>query len=364
MPFLLAFATTADDPNDVAVWAWIGGAALLFCIHFVIHPLAKLFRHSLLVLQRRKMPLLLVMLLQAMAWYAHTHHLPGLPVDESLTAPHFSDWPEALLASIGMAIKRMAWSLHSVSHSDALFLMSPMLMLTGLFFIPKTGDTMSSREKIRAAAVLAFCSVLAGVGVAVVVGWLTRPDIERDIIRALLGGASMAWLQVWFCRGIADSSDASHPVLYASAETSRRWDRILLLGLFYAPLLWMSESTLMEVRFVGSWIVPEFLILLAMLPMMIASTRYSIVDSGGAAVLLLKSIWLPVSGLLISAATGFTLAEYATRVFTTLLHDSKPMLEAAIIISIRSLLQCWLCVSCGLLLLRSGYLRPVQPPSS
>lgn len=358
---VIAAASNATDPNDFTVWAWIAGAVTLFCVHFVIHPLAKLFRHSLVVLQRRKLPVLLVMLLQGMAWYAHTHHLPGLPVDDSLNAPHFSDWPDALLASIGSAIKRMAWSLHSVSHSDSLFLVSPLLMAIGLFFVPKTGDTMSSRQKLHAALALSLGIILSLLGVAVIVGWLARPDAERAIIRAVLGGASTAWIQVWFCRGIADSSDASHPVLYASAETSRRWDRIMLLGLFYAPLLWMSESPLKEVRFVGSWIVPEFLILLAMLPMMVASTRYSIIDSGGAAVLLLKSIWLPVSGLLISAATGFTLAEYATRVFTVLLHDTKPMLEAAIIISIRSLLQCWLCVSCGLLLLRSGYLRPVQP---
>jgi hypothetical protein len=360
---VIASVSPASNPADFNVWAWLVGAAILFCVHFVFHPLAKLFRHSLLVLQRRKLPLLFVMSLQAIAWYARTHHLPGLPFDEASEAPGFSDWPEALIASIGSAVKRMAWALHSVSYSETLFLLCPFFLLVTLFFIPKTGETMTSRQKVIAGSVVGVCLILASFGLALVVGWLERSDIERTLVRAVLGGWSMAWVQVWFCRGIADSTDSTHPILYTTAETSRRWDRILQLGLFYAPWLWLSESSIPEVRFVGRWIVPELLIVLALLPMMIASTRYSLAHAGGAAILLLKSIWLPTSGLLISAATAFTLAEYATRVFAVTLHDSRPMLEAIAMISMRSLLQGWLCVSCGLLLLRSGYLRPVSHSS-
>lgn len=355
--------TAAAENTDMTVWAWIAGAALLFCVHFVIHPLARLFRHSLLVLQQRKLPLFIVMLLQGVAWYAYAHHFPGLPEDPAAHAPHFAAWPDALLASLGAAVKRASWALHSVAYSGALFLVCPLQLMLGIFFVSKTGETVSTRQKLVASSVLGAALVFSAFGVALVLGWLPCPDGLRAVIRALLGGCAMAWVQVWFCRGIADPADPVHPFLYTGAETSRRWDRIMLLGLLYAPMLWLSESPLPELRLVADWVVPEFLIIFCMLPMMVASTRYSFIESGGAAVLLLKSIWLPVSGLLISAITGFTLAEYATRVAAVLLHDSKPVLEAVIVITVRSLLQCWLSVCCGLLLLRSGYLRPVRPSS-
>jgi hypothetical protein len=145
----------------------------------------------------------------------------------------------------------------------------------------------------------------------------------------------------------------------AALETAKRWMSVSCLAILNFPLIWLEQSSFQVVQTARDWLMPELLSLWMFLPMILASTRLPFHEAGGASVILVKNLLPSVLGLLISALTLFTLVIYTQAVIRYGLDEEHRLTEILLKTVMQALLQSWLAVSCALLLLRSGYFRPV-----
>lgn len=358
----LMLGTALTQSSDFTAFLWLAGGALCVAIHLVVHPLASLYAESLRVL--RQMPILFLLPLGLMLLSEGCAIWWPAMATKGLEEGSINDWPAVLIPCFAEAIQRVSWSFHSVSQAGVLSMASPAVLAIAWYFVMKLPVSEHLLErKWPAVTVLTGWFILSLFGVAVLLGWRSPHAWQQSWVNAGLGGFSIAWFQVWFCRCIVEQESTERPALAAALETAKRWFAVSLLGMLNVPLVWLKQSDDPSVVPVRGWLLPELLCLWMFLPMMIASTRLPFLEAGGAAIILAKNILLKVLGLLISAAALFTLVIYAGNVISGGLHEHHQAIETLLKTAMLTLLQSWLTVSCALLLLRSGYLRPVAPRS-
>lgn len=327
-------------------------------LHLVVHPLALLFRDSLRVLRRMPVlvlaPLGLIWLSELVAIWIPDIQKNG---QGDLT---INDWPRVLLPSLAEALQRMSWSFHSVSQAGILSFGCPLVLLVAGYFVMKLPNGVSlSKRSWLAVTALVIELLLSLFGVAFLVGWRDLADWQLGLINSGLSALSTAWIQIWFYRCVVEHETAEQPVMAAALETAKRWMSVSCLAILNFPLIWLEQSLLQVVQAARDWFLPELLCLWMFLPMILASRRLPFYEAGGASVILAKNILPSVLGLLISALTLFTLVTYTQAVISHGLHEEHRLTEILLKTVMQALLQSWLAVSCALLLLRSGYFRPV-----
>jgi len=335
-------------------WALAGGALIL--LHLWLHPLAKIFRESLRWLSLH--PLLVLVSAASIT----TRNWPDdITRDTDLTYPN---WTPLLWQCLEKGIHRFAWLFHDIMHRGALYHAASLLLAVALVFRVKCfqqeGVPFSKRAPSIAfflILIFACAAMLAGES-----GWIKAPDFVRAWVPLPAEALTLAMTQLFCSRFLVDSMIVDRPALPALAETSRRWAAVLGLAALNAIALWMEDSSLAQMPVLRRWIEPEFLLLICLLPLVAAGTKYPFFHCGGLAVTLLGKLGSPLISIAVSGAVMLAWIEFAmlaARDYFSPIHHHICAAAGALVCS---LAQCWIFVTCGLLLLRSGYLEPEEPP--
>src|SRR3954463_2186819 len=102
--------TSARAASELTPFLWIAGFALCFALHLLFHPQARVFRDALRWLGQHPAPLLWLMasLMASRTWTLHA----GASWDAPAIMPAATPWPDAFVACLGDAGKRLALVFH------------------------------------------------------------------------------------------------------------------------------------------------------------------------------------------------------------------------------------------------------------
>lgn len=295
-----ADVTSATIPSEITPFLWIGGFALCFALHLLLHPLARIFRDALRWLGKHPGPLLWLMasLMVSKAWAVR---VGALPHAGDFMAPA-TPWPDAFLVCLDDAWQRLAMVFHQA-------IMPPP-------FWPGT--------------------------------WYGA------LLQALISGAGQMWLACYFISSLrGDTPD--DPL--ALRQTRARWATLLSLALCHFPWWWVQgKDHLAPVR---DWLLPEFLIFLAPLPLAAAMDRVDFLEAGSVALTWWRQSWGKMLLFCLTALPLLILLEYCLRLLPGILPASQMLVRVLLESVLASAVQLWLFVSAALLLLRGAYVSPV-----
>jgi hypothetical protein len=174
-------------------------------------------------------------------------------------------------------------------------------------------------------------------------------------LQALIGSAGQMWLACYFMASrFAVSHDAA-----ALKRTAARWPTILALAVCHFPWWWAQAQP--DLALARDWLLPEFLIFLAPLPLAAAAEEVDFIKAGTLALHWWSKSWF---ALLVFAFTAFpllVLLEYCLRVLTGVLTGSHLLVRVVLESVLASAIHLWLFASAALLLLRGAY---VSSPTS
>jgi hypothetical protein len=336
-------------------WALTGGALIL--AHFWIHPLARAFRESFRWL--RKHPLVVIVSAVSIA----AESWPSSMSDDARDISYLR-WSPLMWECLEKGLHRFAWLFHDVMHRGALYHGACLLLAVVLVYRVKCFEQEGIPLKQRIPT-LTFFGVLILISTAFLLsetGWMKLPDSMPSWTRLPTEAVTLAMVQIFYSRLLVDSMIVDHPALPALAETARRWAAVLGLAAFDALALWMDQSVSQRIPLLGRWILPEFLLFISLLPIVVAGTKYPLLHSGGLAVTLLGKLWAPLISIAASGIVLLAWIEFAQLAARDYFPPTHYRVCAAATAVARALAQAWLFVTCGLLLLRSGYLEPDEPP--
>lgn len=290
--------TSVSATSELTPFLWIAGFALCFALHLIIHPQSRVFRDALRRLGRHPAPLLWLMasLMLSKAWTLRS----GLTVDESSMMPAATPWPDAFVMCLGDAWKRFALVFHQA-------ILPPPL----------------------------WPGTLAGAA-----------------LQALISAAGQVWLACY----LVASQNLLLEDTTAVKRTLTRWPTILALALCHLPWWWAQGRTDMNV--VRDWLLPEFLLFLAPVPLVAASEGVDFFKAGTFALRWWRRGWLPMLAFTITALPLLVLLEYCLRLLPGLMPASRLLIRVLLESVLASAVQVWLFVSAALLLLRGGYVPP------
>ncbi len=297
MPVDVTSAATA--PSEILPFLWLGGFAACFALHLVLHPLAIFFRDALRWLGKHPGPLLWLMasLMVSKAWAVRSGALPHA-MD---LMPAATPWPDAFIVCLDEAWKRLAMVFHQA-------IMPPPL----------------------------WSSTWYGA-----------------ILQSLISATGQMWLACYVVTSVR--SDAPEDPL-ALKQTQARWRTLLCLALCHFPWWWVqSHDHLATVR---DWLLPEFLIFLAPLPLVAAAERVDFMEAGRVTLTWWRHSWGRMLLFCLTALPLLVLLEYCLRLLPGMLPASQMLARVLLESVLASAVQLWLFVSAALLLLRGGYLSP------
>ncbi|WP_038170896.1 hypothetical protein [Verrucomicrobium sp. BvORR106] len=292
--------------QDAIPFLWLGGFALCLGLHLLLHPLAKVFR-------------------QALNWLGR-HPAPVLWLTASLTFSRYWDHRLAEKAAViegaqGNAAERMSLEMAPW----------PEVFVDGLISGWQQFGLLFHR-------VLAFPSLWPG-------HWAD----------ATLLALICAFTQVWFGCYLINTRNIFTEEGLSLRQTLVRWPNVILLAACQWPWWWIQKQPGPEWNFAKHWLLPEYLLFLAPLPLAIATLRGSVLAVGE----LTLHWWLQRGGLLasfaITALPILALLHFCLGVLPDQLLVNWPMakffMEGVLIATI----HLWLFVSAALLLLWGGY---------
>lgn len=173
---------------------------------------------------------------------------------------------------------------------------------------------------------------------------------------AVLMGLISATGQMWVCcYFVASRKLLAHDGAFR--QTVQRWRTILALAVCHAPWWWMYESREPATAFAGDWLMPEFLIFLAPVPLAAAAGRKDFLEAGTLAVGWWRQGWAQMLLFALTAVPLLVLLEYALQVLPEMLPPTRMVSRVLLSSALSASLHCWLFVSGALLLLRGGYLE-------
>ncbi|RBP47706.1 hypothetical protein DES53_101505 [Roseimicrobium gellanilyticum] len=275
---------------------WLGAFALCVALHLVVHPQARLFRDALAWLGRHPAPFLWLMasLMVHEAWSLRTGDPPPPVMAHAL-----SPWPDVFFDLAARGWQRFAMLFHQAIYPPPF---------------------------------------LAG-------------TVPGAILMGLFSAAGQMWLCCYFIasRESLLSDAALRPAL-------ARWRTILVLAVIHAAWWWMAERTDATTRTVREWLMPQFLVFLAPLPLAAAAARVDFLKAGAVATRWWGRAWLPMLMFALTAVPLLVLLEFALHVLPSVLPPARMVTRLLVASILEASLHSWLFVSAALLLLRGGYL--------
>lgn len=182
--------------------------------------------------------------------------------------------------------------------------------------------------------------------------------------RYVFTALAAAGTQVWLARLVIawekpQDTDADRDALAALEHTFARWQGVCLLAVFNLSwMLWRLWQPSVTEGF-GAWLWIEYLLLLAALPLAVASVSGAFWQQGAVALKILLRSLLPLLGLVFTAFTIILLARYASAMAHALVADS--LLGRVVVLPLDALvlamLDCWLLLTALLIMLRHGFPR-------
>lgn len=290
-------ATSAVTASELTPFLWIAGFALCFALHLVVHPQARVFRDALRWLGQHPAPLLWLMasLMVSKAWMLHL----GSPQDADVM-PAATPWPEAFVSCLGDAWKRLALVFHQA------------------ILPPPIGPG---------------------------TWWGTA-------LQAIISATGQMWLSCYLIASrVAASEDTA-----ALRHTAARWRTILGLALCHWPWWWLqARGDLAPVR---DWLMPEFLLFLAPLPLAAAAEEVNFFKAGALALQWWRQSWGAMLVFALTALPLLLLLEYCMRLLPGILPAPRLLARVLLESVLASAVQAWLFVTAALLLLRGAYVPP------
>ena len=334
---------------------WAVGGGLLVLAHLAAHPLSRYFRDSLRWLSRHP----LIVLVSASSMAVQHWHKPW--VEQAPADLSYLHWRLLLQDCLARGVKSFAWLYHDVMHHGALYQLAPLLLCIALVFRFKCFRQEQTPLLHRCRSLAVFAVLITGAtGLSLnTFGLLQWP--ASWIYWGTLGeqAITIAMVQIYCNRLLVDTKIVDHPALPALAESSRRWSAILALAVLEAIALALDQDRAPSTQLIRQLVLPEFLLATSLLPMFIAGTKYPFLQAGGLSVRMMAKLSLPLLSLLVSGVILMSWLEYVLVQASALPPSSTVTILCALV---RAIMQCWLFVTCGLLLLRSGYLQPEEPP--
>ncbi|MBL9131613.1 MAG: hypothetical protein JNG86_10465, partial [Verrucomicrobiaceae bacterium] len=193
--------------------------------------------------------------------------------------------------------------------------------------------------------------------------WLESVKLAGRLVFTALTAAGM---QVWLARLVLawekpPDTEADRDAVAAVEGAFARWQRIVLLGAF--DLVWMAwRSWRVDDTGMAAWLLPEFLLLFAALPLAVALSggKAPPWQSGAMALKALLRALPALAGVLTTAVAFLMLARYAADMSMAACPPSG--IIGAVVWVIRALalamLHGWLCLATLLVMLRHGFHRP------
>lgn len=294
-------SASAPATSELTPFFWIAGFLLCFALHLLLHPQARVFRDALRWLGRHPAPLLWLM---ASLMLGKTLMLrTGAAADTALTLHAATSLPDAFVSCLADAWKRLALLFH----------------------------------------------------LAIVPPPLWPGTVGGAALQAIISAAGQMWLACYFMASrFAVSLDAA-----ALKRTAARWPTILALAVCHLPWWWAQAQP--DLTLARDWLLPEFLIFLAPLPLAAAAEEVDFVKAGTLALHWWRSSWF---ALLVFALTAFpllVLLEYCLRLLPGLFTGSHLLVRVVLESVLASAIHLWLFTSAALLLLRGAY---VSSPTS
>jgi hypothetical protein len=288
--------------QDAIPFLWLGGFALCLGLHLFLHPLAKIFRQALNWLGRHPAPVL--WLTASLTFTRYWDHRTAIKAGTAAVAPErrameMAPWPQIFLDGLASGWQQFGLLFHRV---------------------------------------LAFPSFWPG-------HWAD----------ATLQALICAFTQVWFGCYLINTRNIFTEEGLSLRQTLIRWPNVIVLAACQWPWWWIQKQPGPEWNFAKQWLLPEYLLFLAPLPLAIATLRGSFFRVGE----LTLQWWLQRGKLLASfAATALpilALLHFCLGVLPDQLSGNLSMarffLEGVLIATI----HLWLFVSAALLLLWGGY---------
>lgn len=279
---------------------WLAGFAVCLGLHLLVHPQANVFRDALRWLGKHPSPLL---------WLAGSmmvcQALAHWPVhDETSLVTPLTSWGVAFKLCFNDAFKRLALIFHHAVE------MPPLL-----------------------------------------IGHL--PSVIFQSIAS-------AFSQIWLCCYLIGSQQVFTEEGVALKQAMERWLNVLCLAFCHLPWWWLQGMP--DSSFVHDWLVPEFLLFLAPLPLVIARTSCDFFECGGLSLLLWKRRFFSFLLFTITALSLLVLLEYSLHMADVVLTSNWFFTGLILKSIIAATLHLWLFVSGALLLLGGGYVANDPDP--
>lgn len=183
-------------------------------------------------------------------------------------------------------------------------------------------------------------------------------------LRYIFTALAAAGMQVWLMRFVIawekpQDTAAEGDATAALEHTFARWQGVACLAGF--DLLWMSwrQWQISTPQSIGGWLWIELLLVLAALPLAVASVPGHFLQQGAAALRILLRSAVPLLLLAITALAIFILAQYASAMMHALSADLPilRMIVLALNALVLAMLDSWLLLAALLLMLRHGFSR-------
>jgi hypothetical protein len=296
-----ADATSAAATSELTPFLWLAGFAVCFAVHLMIHPQARVFRDALRWLGQHPAPLLWLMasLMVSKTWTLRV----GWPPEDAAFMPAATPWPDAFVMCLTDAWKRFALVFHQA-------------------FVPPP---------------------------------LWPGTWGGAALQALISATGQVWLACYLIGSRARPLDDTA----ALRRTSARWRTILLLAACHLPWWWAQGRADMELA--RDWLLPEFLLFLAPLPLAAAAEGVDFFKAGAVALQWWRDNWGQMLVFALAALPLLVLLEYCLRLLPGVFPQTRLLTRLLLESVLASAVQIWLFVSAALLLLRGAYLSSDTP---
>ena len=336
------------------------GLSVGMALHFRWHPLRREFSDAWDFLRLRQ-PLVLLtagcLLFQPMA----TTGLNAL-----------QDWPELWQPLLRDAAGETARLFHELAPPWPLALSLPLLLVLLTIRVWRWPYRYGERVPVPEQKLVLIGLSTAGLlwlGLEAAAWRMVYPEWLETLklaARTLFAALTTAGLQVWLVRLVVawekpPDTEAEGDVITALEATFARWQSVVLLGAF--NLLWMAwHGWRPDEIGAAAWLLPEFWMLFAALPVAVAvaSGRTAFWLTGAVALKALRRALPALVGYLISAVAVMMLVHYAAEMAQAL--GGADGWLAWIVRGLSGLalamLRGWLCLAAILVMLRHGFSRP------
>lgn len=288
--------------QDAIPFLWLGGFALCLGLHVFLHPLARVFRQALHWLGRHPAPVLwLTASLTFTRYWDHRLAVKAGITEVTADSPPMvmAAWPQVFLDGLTSGLQQLGLLFHRV---------------------------------------LAFPTFWPG-------HWADA------ILQALI----CAFTQVWFGCYLINTRNIFTEEGLSLRQTLIRWPNVLALAICQWPWWWIQKQPGPEWAFAKQWLLPEYLLFLAPLPLAIATLRGSFFSIGALTLQWWRQRGPLLASFAVTALPILALLHFCLGVLPDHLLGGWPMarffMEGVLIATI----HLWLFVSAALLLLWGGY---------